>query len=177
MKSLAVQYRPKTWDDLIEQDAVKVILKQQLESGNIHSAMLFCGPSGDGKTTTARIFANMLNNGKGVPIEMDAASHNGVDDVREIGKLASTKTIDGSEYKVFIIDECHMITAQGWASFLKLIEEPPAKVVFIFCTTDPQRIPPTILSRVQRYNFTKVSEDGVKKRLLQILENEGYTRK
>lgn len=176
-KSLAVKYRPISWDDLIEQDAVKIILKQQLESGSIHSAMLFCGPSGDGKTTTARIFANALNKGKGTPIEMDAASHNGVDDVREISKLASTKTIDGSEYKVFIIDECHSMTSNAWQAMLKLIEEPPAKVVFIFCTTDPQRLPATILSRVQRYNFTKVSEDGIKKRLLQILENEGYTRK
>ncbi len=172
-KSLAVKYRPTSWNDLIEQDAVKVILKQQLESGNIHSAMLFCGPSGDGKTTTARIFANMLNKGKGVPIEMDAASHNGVDDVREIGKLASTKAVD-AEYKVFIIDECHMITAQGWASFLKLIEEPPAKVVFIFCTTDPQKIPATILSRVQRFQFQKVSTKGIFHRLHHILNNEGY---
>lgn len=172
MKSLAVKFRPKTFEDVIEQDAVKVILKQQLESGNIHSAMLFCGPSGDGKTTTARIFANELNHGKGNPIEMDAASHNGVDDVREIGKLAGTKTIDGSDYKVFIIDECHMITAQGWASFLKLIEEPPAKVVFIFCTTDPQKIPATILSRVQRFQFQKVSTKGIADRLTEIVIRE-----
>lgn len=176
MKSLAVKFRPKTFEDVIEQDAVKVILKQQLESGNIHSAMLFCGPSGDGKTTTARIFANELNHGKGNPIEMDAASHNGVDDVREIGKLAGTKTIDGSDYKVFIIDECHMITAQGWASFLKLIEEPPAKVVFIFCTTDPQKIPATILSRVQRFQFQKVSTFGIVQRLKYICDTEGIVR-
>jgi DNA polymerase-3 subunit gamma/tau len=121
-KSLAVKYRPTSWDDLLEQDAVKIILKQQLESGSIHSAMLFCGPSGDGKTTTARIFANALNKGKGTPIEMDAASHNGVDDVREISKLASTKTIDGSEYKVFIIDECltgdvELLTDSGFKRF------------------------------------------------------------
>ena len=122
MKSLAVKFRPKTFEDVIEQDAVKIILKQQLESGSIHSAMLFCGPSGDGKTTTARIFANALNRGKGTPIEMDAASHNGVDDVREISKLASTKTIDGSEYKVFIIDECltgdvELLTDSGFKRF------------------------------------------------------------
>ena len=170
-KSLAVQYRPKTFDDVVEQDAVKIILKQQLESGNIHSAMLFCGPSGDGKTTTARIFANELNKGKGVPIEMDAASHNGVDDVREIVKMASTKAVD-AEYKVFIIDECHSISNTGWQAFLKCIEEPPAKVVFIFCTTDPQRIPATILSRVQRYNFSKVSTKGIIERLTYIAEKE-----
>ena len=171
-KSLAVKYRPQTFEDVIEQDAVKIILKQQLESGSIHSAMLFCGPSGDGKTTTARIFANALNRGKGTPIEMDAASHNGVDDVREISKLASTKTIDGSEYKVFIIDECHSMTANAWQAMLKLIEEPPAKVVFIFCTTDPQKLPATILSRVQRFQFQKVSTKGIANRLTEIVIRE-----
>ena len=176
-KSLAVKYRPKSFSDVLGQDAVKIILKQQLESGTIHQAMLFCGPSGDGKTTTARIIASVLNEGKGLPIEMDAASHNGVDDAKEIGKLASSQAIDGAKYKVIIIDECHSLSNAAWQSMLKLIEEPPARAVFIFCTTDPQKIPPTILSRVQRYNFTKVSEDGIKKRLLQILETEGYTRK
>lgn len=167
-KSLAVKYRPKTFDDVLGQDAVKIILKQQLESGSIHQAMLFCGPSGDGKTTTARILANELNKGKGNPIEMDAASHNSVDDVRDIIKMASSKTIDGSEYKVFIIDECHSISNTGWQAFLKCIEEPPAKVVFIFCTTDPQKLPATILSRVQRFQFQKVSTDGIFTRLHEI---------
>ena len=170
-KSLAVKYRPKTFEDVLSQDAVKIILKQQLEEGNVHSAMLFCGPSGDGKTTCARIFANMLNKGKGVPIEMDAASHNGVEDVREICKMASTKSID-SEYKVFIIDECHSISSTGWQAFLKTIEEPPAKVVFIFCTTDPQKIPATILSRVQRFQFKKVGTKDIYDRLEFIAEQE-----
>lgn len=170
-KSLAVQYRPKVWEDLVEQDTVKTILQHQLTTGEIHSAMLFCGPSGDGKTTTARIFANMLNKGNGVPIEMDAASHNGVDDVREICRMASTKAVD-AEYKVFIIDEAHSITPVGWQAFLKTIEEPPAKVVFIFCTTDPQKIPATILSRVQRYQFKKVSTRGIADRLDYILSQE-----
>lgn len=170
-KSLAVQYRPKTFEDLTEQESIKIILKQQLKSGDIHSAMLFCGPSGDGKTTTARIFANELNKGLGVPIEMDAASNNSVDDVREIIKMAQTKAVD-AEYKIFIVDEAHMITVQGWNAFLKTIEEPPAKVVFIFCTTDPQKIPATILSRVQRYNFSKVSTKGIIERLTYIAEKE-----
>lgn len=173
-KSLAVKYRPKTFDDVLGQDAVKIILKQQLESGNIHQAMLFCGPSGDGKTTCARIFANMLNKGKGLPIEMDAASHNGVDDVRDIGKMATSQALDAL-YKVFIIDECHMITPQGWASFLKLIEEPPARAMFIFCTTDPQKIPATILSRVQRFQFQKVSTKNITERLHYILDEEKVT--
>ena len=170
-KSLAVKYRPSTFDDVLGQEAVKIILKQQLESGTTHQAMLFCGPSGDGKTTCARIFANMLNSGKGLPIEIDAASHNGVDDVRDIGKMATSQALDAT-YKVFIIDECHMITPQGWASFLKLIEEPPARAVFIFCTTDPQRIPPTILSRVQRFQFQKVSNRDIVERLKYIIQSE-----
>lgn len=173
-KSLAVKYRPHYWEDIIEQNAVKIILKQQLESGSIHSAMLFCGPSGDGKTTTARILANELNKGKGIPIEMDAASHNGVDDVKEICKMASTKAVD-AEYKIFIVDEAHMITVQGWNAFLKTIEEPPAKVVFIFCTTDPQKIPATILSRVQRFQFSKVSTNGIANRLTYIAEQENIS--
>lgn len=172
-KSLAVKYRPKTFEDVLGQDAVKIILKQQLESRNIHQAMLFCGPSGDGKTTCARIFANMLNEGKGLPIEMDAASHNGVEDVRDIGKMAVSQALD-APFKVFIIDECHMITSQGWASFLKLIEEPPARAVFIFCTTDPQKIPATILSRVQRFQFQKVATKDIVQRLDYILVKEQY---
>ena len=171
-KSLAVKYRPVDFSSVIGQDAVKIILKQQLASGNIHSAMLFCGPSGDGKTTCARIFANELNKGKGVPIEMDAASHNGVDDVREIVKMASTKAVD-ADYKVFIIDECHSISNTGWQAFLKCIEEPPARVVFIFCTTDPQKIPATILSRVQRFQFQKVATDDIVNRLEAIIASEG----
>ena len=170
-KSLAVKYRPKTFDDVVEQDAVKIILKQQLSSGTFHQAMLFCGPSGDGKTTTARIFANELNKGKGLPIEMDAASHNGVDDVREIIKMASTKAVD-AEYKVIIVDECHSISNTGWQAFLKCIEEPPAKAVFIFCTTDPQKIPATILSRVQRFQFQKVSTNAIFERLKFIADSE-----
>lgn len=174
-KSLAVKHRPQTFDDVLGQDAVKIILKQQLESHNIHQAMLFCGPSGDGKTTCARIFANMLNEGKGLPIEMDAASHNGVEDVREIGKMAVSQALD-APFKVFIIDECHMITAQGWAAFLKLIEEPPARAVFIFCTTDPQKIPATILSRVQRFQFQKVSTNDIADRLADIIVSEKVNR-
>ena len=172
-KTLAVKYRPKTFDDVTEQGSIKIILQQQLSSGEIKNAYLFCGPAGCGKTTCARIFANEINNGLGNPIEMDAASNSGVDDVRNIIQQAQTKSLD-SEYKVFIIDECHSISNTGWQAFLKLIEEPPAKSIFIFCTTDPQKIPRTILSRVQRYDFTKISQKGIVDRLRYILENEGY---
>ena len=170
-KTLAVKYRPVTFDDVVEQNSIKVILQQQLTDGDFKNAYLFCGGAGTGKTTCARIFANEINKGLGNPIEMDAASNSGVDDVRNIIQQAKTKSLD-SEYKVFIIDECHSISNTGWQAFLKLIEEPPAKSIFIFCTTDPQKIPKTILSRVQRYDFQRISQEGVVERLNYILYHE-----
>lgn len=170
-KSLAVKYRPVTFDDVSEQNSIKIILKQQLETGETKNAYLFCGGAGTGKTTCARIFANEINEYLGNPIEMDAASNNSVDDVREIIQQAKTKSLD-SEYKVFIIDECHALSNTAWQAMLKLIEEPPAKSIFIFCTTDPNRIPKTILSRVQRYDFQRISHQGIVNRLKYILDTE-----
>lgn len=170
-KTLAIKYRPQKFDDVTEQESVKIILQQQLESGEVKNAYLFCGGAGTGKTTCARIFANEINHGQGNPIEMDAASNSGVDDVRNIIQQAKTKSLD-SEYKVFIIDECHSISNTGWQAFLKLIEEPPAKSIFIFCTTDPQKIPKTILSRVQRYDFHRISQKGIVDRLMLIADEE-----
>ena len=171
MQTLAVKYRPKEWADVVEQDSIKLILQQQLETGTIKNAYLFCGGAGTGKTTCARIFANAINEGHGNPIEMDAASNSGVEDVRSISQQARARSID-SEYKIFIIDECHAISNTGWQAFLKLIEEPPAKSIFIFCTTDPQKIPKTILSRVQRYDFKRISQKGIVDRLEAILMGE-----
>ena len=171
MKSLAVKYRPTTFDDVTEQGSIKTILTQQLETGTHKNAYLFCGGAGTGKTTCARIFAQELNKHRGNPIEMDAASNSGVDDVREIIEQAKKKSLD-SDYKVFIIDECHSLTNQGWQAFLKLLEEPPASSIFVFCTTDPQKIPKTILSRVQRYDFQRISQEGIIHRLQYILEEE-----
>lgn len=170
-KSLAIKYRPRTFNDVVEQGAIKTILRQQLEDNETKNAYLFCGGAGTGKTTCARIFANEINHFEGNPIEMDAASNSSVDDVREIIQQAKTKSLE-SEYKVFIIDECHSISNTGWQAFLKLLEEPPAKSIFIFCTTDPQKIPKTILSRVQRYDFQRISHKGVVNRLTYILNAE-----
>lgn len=171
IKSLAIKYRPTSFDDVVEQGSIKIILRQQLENDETKNAYLFCGGAGTGKTTCARIFANEINKFQGNPIEMDAASNSSVDDVREIIQQAKTKSLD-SEYKVFIIDECHSLSNTAWQALLKLIEEPPAKSIFIFCTTDPQKIPKTILSRVQRYDFQRISHDGVMNRLFAILESE-----
>ena len=108
------------------------------------------GPSGCGKTTLARIFANYINAGVGDPIEIDAASNNGVDQVRAIIESANQRSLTGN-YKIYIIDECHAITSAGWQAFLKGIEETPEYTIFIFCTTEPNKIPSTILNRVQLY--------------------------
>ena len=171
-KALAIKYRPQTFEDLTEQSAVVTILTNQIETNTIKHGYLFCGGAGTGKTTSARIFANMINKGAGTPIELDAASNNSVEDIRRLTEDAQTQSID-SEYKVFVIDECHSLSNQAWQAMLKTLEEPPAKAIFIFCTTDPQKIPNTILSRVQRYNFQRISQEGIVQRLLYILRCEG----
>ena len=169
--SLAVKYRPKCWEDVTEQSVVKDILENQVKTKTVQSAYLFTGPSGTGKTTSARIFANMINDGKGNPIEVDAASNSGVDNIRQIIEDAKRKPLD-AEYKIFIVDECHSLSDSSWQALLKTLEEPPKFTIFIFCTTNPEKIPPTILSRVQRYNFKKISNEGVYNRLHTILEKE-----
>ena len=169
--SLAIKYRPKTFDDLTEQGSVKQILTYQAESGTNKNAYLFTGPAGCGKTTSARIYGTMLNDGIKNLIELDAASNNGVDDIRKI--IEQSKFQDLScKYKIYIIDECHMLSQGAWNAFLKLLEETPAKTVFILCTTDAQKIPKTILSRVQRFDFKKISYEGILKRLSYILQQE-----
>ena len=169
--SLAVKYRPKCWEDVTEQSVVKDILENQVKTKTVQSAYLFTGPSGTGKTTSARIFANMINDGKGNPIEVDAASNSGVDNIRQIIEDAKRKPLD-AEYKIFIVDECHSLSDSSWQALLKTLEEPPKFTIFIFCTTNPEKIPATILSRVQRYNFQKISNEGIVDRLNMILETE-----
>ena len=173
-QSLAIKYRPKSFNDLTEQSAVVQILTNQIETNTIKHGYLFVGAAGTGKTTSARIFASMINKGKGEPIELDAASNNSVDDIRRITEEAQIKSLD-SEYKVFILDEVHMLSSAGFNAFLKTLEEPPAKSIFILATTNPEKIPATILSRVQRYNFQRISMQGVIDRLLYILNEEKKT--
>ena len=172
-ESLAVKYRPKYFSDIVEQKSIIKILSRQLELDEIKNALLFCGASGCGKTTLARALANALNNYIGEPIEIDAASNNGVDNVKAIIKAAQERAID-SKYKIYIIDECHSLTNQAWQAFLKCIEEPPTYTIFMFCTTDPQKIPATILNRVQRYNITRISTEGITNRLRYICQQENF---
>ena len=169
--ALSIKYRPQTFDGMTEQNAIKDILENQIKTKTFQHGYLFTGPSGTGKTTSARIFANMVNDGKGNPIEVDAASNSGVDNIRQIIEDAKRKPLD-AEYKIFIVDECHSLSDSSWQALLKTLEEPPKFTIFIFCTTNPEKIPATILSRVQRYNFQKISNEGIVDRLNMILEKE-----
>ena len=172
MEALATKYRPKTFHDVVCQDNIKKVLTNQLETGEVKQAYLFCGSAGTGKTTSARIFANEVNAGKGKPIEIDGASNNGVDNIRNIIDDCRMKSLD-SKYKVYIIDEVHMLSIGAFNALLKVLEEPPKGVIFILCTTDPHKIPATILSRVQRFQFKRIPQNEVVKRLQYVLQQEG----
>ena len=173
MKSLAVKYRPNTFETICGNNTTVQILKRVLELGMPKNAYLFAGPSGCGKTTTARCFANALNNGVGDPIEIDAASNNGVDQVRAIIESANQRSLTGT-YKIYIIDECHAITSAGWQAFLKGLEETPEYTIFMFCTTEPNKIPTTILNRMQRFNIAKIDSQEIKNRLEFVCQQEGF---
>lgn len=173
MQSLTLKYRPKTFEEVIGQSITTEILKRTIAAGALKNSILLCGKSGCGKTTIARIIANMLNDGVGEPIEIDAASNGGVDNVRSIIESANQRSLT-CKYKVFIIDECHAISTAGWQAFLKGIEEPAEHTYYIFCTTEPNKIPATILNRVQRYNIAPISIENIIARLQYICENEGF---
>lgn len=172
MEALATKYRPRTFNDVVCQDNIKKVLTNQLDTGEIKQAYLFCGSAGTGKTTSARIFASDVNGGKGKPIEIDGASNNGVDNIRSIIDDCRMKSLD-SKYKVYIIDEVHMLSIGAFNALLKVLEEPPKGVIFILCTTDPHKIPATILSRLQRFDFKRIPQFDIVNRLKYILQQEG----
>ena len=173
-QALALKYRPQSFDDLVEQESIKKILTYQIENKELRNSYLFVGPAGCGKTTSARIFAKLVNEGISNYIELDGASNNSVDDIRKIIEEAKFKDIN-SKYKVYIIDECHMLSIGAWNAFLKLLEEPPATTIFILCTTDGQKIPKTILSRCQRFDFKRISLNKIVNRLSYICNNENIS--
>ena len=171
MESLAVKYRPTTWADLVCQDTVKEILQNQIETGEFKQAYLFCGSAGTGKTTSARIFAREVNNGQGNIIEIDGASNNGVDNIRDLIEDCKMRPLQG-KYKVYIIDEVHMLSQGAFNALLKTLEEPPSYVIFILATTEPHKIPATILSRCQRFDFTRIPVPFITQRINAILDTE-----
>lgn len=188
------KYRPLTFDDVISQEHITTTLKNQLKNGQTSHAYLFTGSRGTGKTTCAKILAkaiNCLDRNDGNPcldceacravadetpdiVEIDAASNTGVDNVRAL-KEEAVYTPLACKYKVYIIDEVHMLSTAAFNALLKLIEEPPAHVVFIFATTELHKVPATILSRCQRFDFRRIDINDSKKRLLEIAEKEGMT--
>ena len=169
--SLATKYRPHDWDSVTEQSSAVAILKNQIETDYIHHAYLFTGSAGCGKTSVGRIFANEINKGRGSPLELDAASNNSVDDIRNIITQAKTKSMD-SDYRIFLLDEIHALSSNAFQALLKILEEPPKTAVFIMCTTNPEKVPKTILSRVQQFQFKKISQQGVFDRLKYVVEQE-----
>lgn len=173
------RYRPKTFDEVIGQEHVTVPLQQALANNRVHHAYLFSGPRGCGKTTSARILARELNGlGPDDPtdvidiIEIDAASHGGVDDARDLRERAFFAPVN-SKYKIYIIDEAHMVSPQGFNALLKLVEEPPPHLKFIFATTEPDKVIGTIRSRTHHYPFRLVPPKLLSEYLQTIAHKEG----
>lgn len=166
--TLANKYRPTNFSSVTDQDVICKILTKQIDNESYSHALLFAGNAGCGKTTCARIFANNID---GEIIELDCASHNGVADIKDIIDNAKTKSLL-YKYKVFILDECHTLSAQAWSSMLITLEENLPNSIFIFCTTDTQKIPNTIMSRVQRFNFLPITFNGILERLKTVCTNE-----
>jgi DNA polymerase-3 subunit gamma/tau len=198
--ALARTHRPRRFADLVGQDHVASTLRVAVETERVAHAYLFCGPRGIGKTTAARVLAMALNcpdGSGGEPcgecescrsiwsgrtsldvVEIDAASNRGVDDARDLRERAMYAPSDEKRYKVYIIDEAHMLTREAWNALLKILEEPPPRVIFVFATTEPQKIRQSaspVLSRVQRFDFRRVSVTDLVARLKQVLELEGVT--
>lgn len=191
-QALYRKWRPRTFDSVIGQEAITDTLKNAIIRGKVSHAFLFAGPRGTGKTSCAKIFAKALNCTNlqdGEPcnkcancvaadqgsmpdiMEIDAASNNGVDEIREIRDKVKYAPTEG-KYKVYIIDEVHMLSMGAFNALLKTLEEPPEHVVFILATTELQKVPATIISRTQRYNFKRISKADLEKRMKYILDQE-----
>lgn len=193
--ALARRFRPQTFSEVVGQERIAQTLRNAILENRVAHAYLFTGARGVGKTSMARIFAKALNcpNTKdGVPCneceicrgisagndvdvsEIDGASNRGIDDIRSLRANVNVRSMR-SKHKVYIIDEVHMLTKEAFNALLKTLEEPPPLVKFVFCTTEPNKVPDTILSRCQRFDFGTISTDNIEIRLSQLAEAEGFT--
>lgn len=191
--SLYNRWRPQSFSTIVGQQAMKQALSNAITSGKIAHAYLFSGPRGTGKTSTARILAKSLNCEKGPTTEpcgvcancqritagtsmdvyeLDAASNRGIDDVKNLMEQMAFSPVDG-KYKIYIIDEVHMLTTEAFNALLKTLEEPPEHVIFILATTDPHKIPPTIHSRCQRFDFHRITTEDIVEHLVYVAEKSG----
>jgi DNA polymerase-3 subunit gamma/tau len=187
------KWRPQDFDSLVGQEHISTTLKNAIAAGKIAHAYLFSGPRGTGKTSTAKILAKSLNCEHGPSVnpcnhcsncdkitagtsmdvfEVDAASNRGIDEIRDLRETVKFAPVDG-RYKVYIIDEVHMLTTEAFNALLKTLEEPPAHVVFVLATTEPHKIPATIHSRCQRYDFRRISAREIEQRLAMVAEQSG----
>ncbi|MFN4201087.1 MAG: DNA polymerase III subunit gamma/tau, partial [Fervidobacterium gondwanense] len=194
MESLYRKYRPSTFREIVGQGHIKKLLKNALEKRTLSHAYIFAGPRGTGKTTTARILAKSLNcekNQFGEPcnecascksidngshldvVELDAASNRGIDEIRKIRDGVNFTPVMG-KYKVYIIDEVHMLTREAFNALLKTLEEPPEHILFVLATTNPEKIPPTIISRCHVLEFRNISKEDIVQRLKEVCESEGF---
>lgn len=191
---VARKFRPQTFGDVVSQEAIVTTLKNAIKHKRLAQAYLFCGSRGTGKTTLARLFAKALNchqlSTEGEPcnecsscreitagssldvLEIDGASHRGIDDIRQINDNVGYAAASGG-YKVYLIDEVHMLTKEAFNALLKTLEEPPPKVKFFFATTEPQKVPPTILSRCQRFNLTRIPLEKIVQKLQFVAKSLG----
>src|SRR5918996_496672 len=190
--SLYRKWRPQTFADIVGQDHVTGTLVNAIRTGQVHHAMLFTGTRGTGKTSTARVLAKALNCEQGPTpepdntceqcrsitdgtnldvVEIDAASHGSVDDARDLREKASYAPA-AARYKVYIVDDAHMVTTQGFNAILKVLEEPPAHVVFVFATTEPHKVLQTLLDRCQRYEFRTLEVDALAGLLVEVAQSE-----
>jgi DNA polymerase-3 subunit gamma/tau len=194
-QALYLKYRPQTFDEVVGQDPITRTLRNALRHGKVRHAYLFTGPRGTGKTTTARLLAKAVNCQASIDerpcnacsiclainegrlldlIEIDAASNRGIDEIRDIREKVGFRPSEG-QYKVYVLDEAHMLTEPAFNALLKTLEEPPPHVIFALVTTDPHKIPPTITSRCQRFDFGRVPVQAIVDRLATIASKEGVT--
>ncbi len=168
------KYRPSVWSDVIGQEHIVTVLEGSIKLDKIAHAYLFSGSRGTGKTSVARIFAKALGVSNNDIYEIDAASNRGIDDIREIRDGVSVLPFE-SKYKVYIIDEVHMLTKEAFNALLKTLEEPPSHVIFVLATTETDKIPETVLSRCQIFSFKKPNREVLKVHVAKIAKKEGYT--